>query len=187
MSPLELRNPGELTLFSPPLSLLLAAKPKGKKNQKVTKKFVIDATQPASDKIFDVAAFVSAEREEKMGGRGALRGRTKGALMMKLSPQSEHTHVDCTIIVSLSSQRGMRRGCVGGILRFDPNLFVFFSRSHTSFLRARPTNNRSSSSTSASRSTARPATSRVLSPLPAMATSSPSPLTAPSPSATSST
>ncbi|CCF35080.1 ribosomal L22e family protein [Colletotrichum higginsianum] len=27
------------------------------KNQKVTKKFIINASQPASDKIFDVAAF----------------------------------------------------------------------------------------------------------------------------------
>jgi large subunit ribosomal protein L22e len=40
------------------------------KQAKVTKKFIIDATQPASDKIFDVAAFEKFLQEKiKVDGR----------------------------------------------------------------------------------------------------------------------
>ncbi|KAL2037392.1 hypothetical protein N7G274_009877 [Stereocaulon virgatum] len=38
-------------------SALRQAPPKGQKPGKITKKFIINASQPASDKIFDVSAF----------------------------------------------------------------------------------------------------------------------------------
>ncbi|KAL5594639.1 hypothetical protein BROUX41_001558 [Berkeleyomyces rouxiae] len=48
----------------------MAPQKKNVKGPKVTKKFVIDASQPASDKIFDVAAFVKFLQEKiKVEGR----------------------------------------------------------------------------------------------------------------------
>ncbi|KAK3078206.1 60S ribosomal protein L22 [Coniosporium uncinatum] len=43
----------------------------GKKGQKITKKFIINASQPANDKIFDVAAF-----EKFLHDRIKVEGRT---------------------------------------------------------------------------------------------------------------
>ncbi|KAK5657344.1 hypothetical protein OQA88_3409 [Cercophora sp. LCS_1] len=53
------------------------AKKSGKKGQKVTKKFVINASQPASDKIFDVSAFEKFLNEKiKVDGRVGNLGET---------------------------------------------------------------------------------------------------------------
>ncbi|TDZ26009.1 60S ribosomal protein L22 [Colletotrichum sidae] len=55
------------------------------KNQKVTKKFIINASQPASDKIFDVAAFEKFLQDRiKVEGRVGNLGET-----VQISQQGE--------------------------------------------------------------------------------------------------
>ncbi|OLN93081.1 60S ribosomal protein L22 [Colletotrichum chlorophyti] len=55
------------------------------KNQKVTKKFIINASQPASDKIFDVAAFEKFLQDKiKVEGRVGNLGET-----VQISQQGE--------------------------------------------------------------------------------------------------
>ncbi|AEO62473.1 3027ef81-36f1-4a11-bb05-b01b1a17d7e2 [Thermothielavioides terrestris] len=63
----------------------IAKKSGAKKGPKVTKKFVINASQPASDKIFDVSAFEKFLNEKiKVDGRVGNLGET-----IKISQQGE--------------------------------------------------------------------------------------------------
>ncbi|KAK3308980.1 60S ribosomal protein L22 [Achaetomium macrosporum] len=63
----------------------IAKKSGAKKGPKVTKKFVINASQPASDKIFDVSAFEKFLNEKiKVEGRVGNLGET-----IKISQQGE--------------------------------------------------------------------------------------------------
>ncbi|KAL2148769.1 hypothetical protein VTH82DRAFT_1916 [Thermothelomyces myriococcoides] len=63
----------------------IAKKTGSKKGPKVTKKFIINASQPASDKIFDVAAFEKFLNEKiKVDGRVGNLGDT-----IKISQQGE--------------------------------------------------------------------------------------------------
>ncbi|AEO56064.1 hypothetical protein MYCTH_2300549 [Thermothelomyces thermophilus ATCC 42464] len=63
----------------------IAKKTGAKKGPKVTKKFIINASQPASDKIFDVSAFEKFLNERiKVDGRVGNLGET-----IKISQQGE--------------------------------------------------------------------------------------------------
>ncbi|KAK4104133.1 ribosomal protein L22e [Parathielavia hyrcaniae] len=63
----------------------IAKKSGAKKGPKVTKKFIINASQPASDKIFDVSAFEKFLNERiKVDGRVGNLGET-----IKISQQGE--------------------------------------------------------------------------------------------------
>ncbi|KAJ4306245.1 60S ribosomal protein L22 [Collariella sp. IMI 366227] len=63
----------------------IAKKTGAKKGPKVTKKFIINASQPASDKIFDVSAFEKFLNERiKVEGRVGNLGET-----IKISQQGE--------------------------------------------------------------------------------------------------
>ncbi|EAQ90758.1 60S ribosomal protein L22 [Chaetomium fimeti] len=63
----------------------IAKKTGAKKGPKVTKKFIINASQPASDKIFDVSAFEKFLNEKiKVEGRVGNLGET-----IKISQQGE--------------------------------------------------------------------------------------------------
>ncbi|KAL2132172.1 hypothetical protein VTI74DRAFT_4135 [Chaetomium olivicolor] len=63
----------------------IAKKSGAKKGPKVTKKFIINASQPASDKIFDVSAFEKFLAEKiKVEGRVGNLGET-----IKISQQGE--------------------------------------------------------------------------------------------------
>ncbi|KAH6636765.1 60S ribosomal protein L22 [Chaetomium tenue] len=63
----------------------IAKKAGAKKGPKVTKKFIINASQPASDKIFDVSAFEKFLNEKiKVEGRVGNLGET-----IKISQQGE--------------------------------------------------------------------------------------------------
>ncbi|KAL1840036.1 hypothetical protein VTJ49DRAFT_907 [Mycothermus thermophilus] len=63
----------------------IAKKSGAKKGPKTTKKFIINASQPASDKIFDVAAFEKFLNEKiKVDGRVGNLGET-----IKISQQGE--------------------------------------------------------------------------------------------------